>query len=247
MTASPASSAPDALIRELTRVRQLNVERATNPILSGALERVGNWQSRRLRMTYADLAQSPAHAGAIAFFQSDLYSGVDFSRRDADLARVVPLMVKVLPERVIGTVAQAMALNALSQELDRLLLARLPRADGQFSVADYCRAYRRSGHLPARRQQIRLIVEVGHAIDQYVRKPLIRGSLTMMRQPAKMAGLGTLHDFLERGFAAFHKMNGADDFLATIETRETAILEAIAAGAKDPFPDPLGPGAPKAA
>jgi len=42
-------------------------------------------------------------------------------------------------------------------------------------------------------------------------------------------------------------MNGADDFLATIEARETAILEAIAAGAKDPFPDPLGPGAPKAA
>lgn len=240
-------SAQAALVGELMRVRQLNTERATNPILAGALARVGHWQSRRLRMTYADLAQSPAYAGAIAFFQSDLYGGVDFSRRDADLERVVPMLVAVLPERVIGTIGQAMALNALSQELDRLLLARLPRADGQFTVADYCRAYRRAGNLPARRLQIRLIVEVGQAIDQYVKKPLIRGSLAMMRQPAKMAGLGVLHDFLERGFSAFHKMGSAAEFLATIETRETAILDAIAAGARDPFPDPLDPSPPKAA
>jgi hypothetical protein len=242
MSASASSlSARTALVGELQRVRRLHDERKSNPFLAGALERLERWQARRLRMTYADLAQSPAHSAAIAFFQTDLYGGGDFSQRDADLARVVPIMVKMLPGRVIATAAKAMALNAMSQELDRLVLARLPRADGHFTVAEYCRAYRRAGNFAARRRQIEMIVEVGTAIDGYVKKPLIRGALAMMRKPAQMAGMGALQDFLERGFAAFHRMDGATEFLATIAARESAIHEAIEAGAREPFPDPLGP------
>jgi hypothetical protein len=61
----------------------------------------------------------------------------------------------------------------------------------------------------------------------------------MMRGPARMAGFAVLQDFLERGFAAFHAMGGAQVFLQTIEARETQILEAIQGGVTDPFPDPL--------
>ena len=161
------------------------------------------------------------------------------ARRDADLARVVPILSATLPERVIWTVALAMELNVLSQELDRLLLGRLPRADGQCTVAEYCKAYRRAANLPARRRQIELIGQIGKALDGYVKKPMLRGALAMMRQPARLAGYAALHDFLDRGFDAFRRMGGADEFLATIQARETAILEAIADGAYDPFPDPL--------
>ncbi|HQR09819.1 MAG TPA: hypothetical protein PLW68_00720 [Casimicrobiaceae bacterium] len=235
----PAASASAALVRELSRVQRLHEERTGNPILAGALERVASWQARRLAMTYADLAADPRYAAAVAFFQNDLYGPGDFSRRDADLARVVPLMVKVLPDRVIATVAQAMELNALSQELDRVLLARLPRADGHFSVPEYCRAYRRAANFPLRRRQIKLIVDIGTALDAHVGKPLIRTALAMMRQPARMAGMSGLQDFLERGFSAFRAMRGAGEFLRTIETREVQILEAIVGGSTDPFADPL--------
>jgi hypothetical protein len=34
-------------------------------------------------------------------------------------------------------------------------------------------------------------------------------------------------------------MGGADTFLRTIDERETLIMESIAGGATDPFPDPL--------
>ena len=82
-------------------------------------------------MTYADLAADPRYAAADpASSRTTCTARADFSRRDADLARVVPMMVKMLPEGVIATIALAMELNALSQELDRVLLARLPRADG---------------------------------------------------------------------------------------------------------------------
>ncbi len=232
-------SASDALVRELARVTRLHDERRNNPILAGSLERLADWQSRRLRMTYADLAADPRYAAAVQFFQQDLYSGADYAQRDADLARVVPLLTKMLPEGVIATVALAMELNALSQELDRVLLSRLPRADAYFTVAEYCKAYRRAGNFPLRRRQIALIVEIGSALDRYVRKPFIRTGLAMMRQPARMAGLGVLQDFLERGFSAFHTMHGADEFLRTIEERETHIMDSIAGGASDAFADPL--------
>jgi hypothetical protein len=235
----PPITARDALVRELERVMRLNEERRNNPILAGALERVADWQARRLRMTYADLAADPRYSAAIQFFQNDLYGGADFSRRDADLARVVPMMVKVLHEGVIAATALAVELNALSQEFDRVLLTRLPRADGYFTVAEYCKAYRRTGNYPMRRRQIKLIGDIGTALDHYVHKPLVRTALTMMRQPAKLAGMSALQDFLERGFAAFRDMNGATEFLAAIEERETRIMDAIVDGAYDPFPDPL--------
>lgn len=235
----PPSSSKDALVRELARVHRLHEDRRSNPILAGALFRLADWQARRLRMTYADLAVDPRYAAAIQFFQNDLYGSADYSRRDADLARVVPMMVKMLPESVIATAAAAVELNALSQELDRVLLARLPRADASFTVAEYCKAYRRAGNFALRERQIRLISEIGLALDQAVQKPLVGAALKMMRQPARLAGLAALQDFLERGFDSFRGMRGAREFLGTIDERETRIYEAIVAGAYDPFPDPL--------
>ena len=235
----PAHSAQSRLVREMQRVERLHAERATNPILAGVLDRLAQWQARRLRMTYDDLAANPRYVAAITFFQNDLYGSADFSRRDADLARIVPIMVRVLPASVVTTCALAMELNALAQELDRALLVWLPRASGRFTVSEYCRAYRRADNYDLRRRQVDLIVEVGVALDHQVGKPIVRSALAMMRGPARMAGLSVLQDFLERGFAAFRAMHGAETFLDTIRQRESAILEAIAAGATDPFPDPL--------
>lgn len=236
---APRHAAEAALVRQLEKARALHAGRAANPILDGAMERLADWQGRRLVQTYADLATRPRYRQAVMFFRSDLYGGEEMARRDADLARVVPILSATLPEHVVATVALAMELNVLSQELDRLLLGWLPRADGPCTVGEYCKAYRRAANLPARRRQIELIVLVGSALDGYVKKPMLRGALAMMRGPARLAGYAALHDFLERGFDAFRRMHGADEFLATIQRRETAILEAIADGSYAPFPDPL--------
>ena len=229
------------LLRELMRTAHLHAERRAQPGLARALECLAAWQASRMGRTYADLAIQSRYAEAIAFFQSDLYGASDFAQRDADLARVVPVMTRMLPGRVIATIAQAMELNALSHELDRALLQRLPRADGIFTVAEYCIAYRRPGDRPARDRQIDLIGEIGAGLDDYVRRPLIHSALVMMRRPARLAGLAVLHDFLERGFLAFRKMHGATEFLATIDRRERELMEAIFAGATAPFAEPLPP------
>ena len=232
-----SAAAATELVRQLDRARALHDERAASPGLAARLDRLASWQARRLDATYADLAQSARYAPAIAFFRSDLYGPGDFSRRDADLARVAPVMTLALPSRVIATVAAAMELSALSHELDRALLARLDPA-APLSVAAYCDAYRALANRTERERQIALIVEVGRALDRYVRKPLLRATLAAMRYPAYAAGLGALQSFLERGFDAFQAMGGARKFLAVIEERENALLNAIFAGDRAPFPDP---------
>jgi hypothetical protein len=59
--------------------------------------RLKEWQAARLARTYADLLASRATDPAAEFFLSDLYGPKDFRSRDEELARVVPIMVRVLP------------------------------------------------------------------------------------------------------------------------------------------------------
>jgi hypothetical protein len=228
-----------ALLRELSRVQDHHRERAGNPALARELAALGAWQTQRLRCTYADLSAMPRYATAMQFFEEDLYGGGDFAQRDADLVRIVPAMKRMLPGRVIDTVCLAVGLNALSQDLDRAMVDALRPVGNDYRVADYCQAYRRVGRFEARERQIRLIGDVGVSLDRFVRKPMMRAALTMMRKPAKVAGLTALQDFLERGFASFATMLGAAEFLATIQSRETVIHEAIAGGSDAPFPDPF--------
>jgi len=226
------------LITDLERVRRFHQVRHDSPQLAAALDRLALWQSRRLDATYEDLRRDPRYAQAIAFFRGDLYGPGDFSQRDADLERVVPVLTRMLPQQVIETVASAIELNALSQELDQALLDHLG-IDSALSVPAYCAAYQASANRRARVRQIALILDVGRALDRYVRKPMLRRTLMLMRHPARIAGLSTLHNFLERGFASFAQMRGGEYFLATIEARETAFMEAIIAGDRAPFADPL--------
>ncbi len=238
MTDRSAPPAASALSSALERVLRLHALRHADAQLARALDELSAWQARRLRHTYADLAAEPRYRAAVDFFQDDLYGPGDFAQRDADLARVVPAMSRLLPASVIAIVARAMELNALSHELDRAVVARLARADATIAVEDYCRAYRASGERPLRARQIALIGEVGAGLDRYVRAPVIRGALAMMRKPAHAAGLGALQDFLERGFDAFRRMKGAGEFLATVDARERRINDAIFAGDDAPFPPP---------
>jgi hypothetical protein len=227
---------PEAqLVAELERARALHDERTASPARAMALDRLADFQSRRLNATYADLAAQPRYAAAIEFFRTDLYGPGDFSRRDADLARIVPSLARMLPSAVIATVADAMQLSVLSQQLDRALLDKL---EADLGVPSYCAAYRACANRGARERQIALIGEVGRGLDRYVGAPLLRKALLVMRIPARAAGLGALQRFLERGVYGFARMRGAAEFLQTIDARERSLMQAIFAGDDAPFPDP---------
>jgi hypothetical protein len=192
------------------------------------------WQAQRLARTYADLASQPRYRAATAFFLDDLYGPKDFSARDEELLRIVPVMRKILPRHAVETAALAIELEALTEALDHALAKALPAA-GTIDAARYAQAYRESSTREERVRQIRLADAVGRRLDALVRKPLIGGTLKLMRRPAHLAGLGDLQDFLEEGYEAFRAMRGCEEFLAVLESRELAILNRLFSGVSPPF------------
>lgn len=236
-----SGSASEDLVSQMRRVRVLHERRLAEPLLQRKLLLLARWQAARLGESYADLGEQPKYRAAMDFFLGDLYGPRDFSRRDAELERVAPMLARMLPPMVIDTVARAVEVNALSTELDIDVVGRLgdPRANNRYvTVERYCEAYRAGGRLADRRRQIELIGVVGAALERFVRMPFLYSALLMMRVPARMAGFGELQDFLERGFTAFRGIGEADEFLEIVATRERALLERIFAGDDAPFPEP---------
>lgn len=205
---------------------------ANDPAAAAARVALRRFQSERMARTHADLLADVHTNAAARFFLDDLYGVNDFSRRDADIERIIPMMERLMPVSALQTIAEAIELDALSEILDRSMATRLGTA---FAERDYIAAYRTVGQPREREKQITHIRSVGQSLCELVRVPLIGGTLAMMRGPAKLAGLGHLHDFLDRGFRAFKQMRRPQDFVATIVRRESTIMQQLYEGKDDPF------------
>lgn len=199
-----------------------------------SLDRLQHWQRARLRETYADLAAKERFAAACDFFLEELYGGRDVHARDRQLKRVVPVMRRFLPDHLLHATGEAMRLQAVSLEFD-LELAGILIGCESLGQPEYARAYREQGAWAQRREQIELIRQLGDLLDKTVRRTMVHRLVRIMRRPAELGGVGLLQQFLERGLAAFARMDGADDFLSVVVERETAALEAIQAGEDRPF------------
>lgn len=190
------------------------------------LPELRRWQAARLRAGFARFLEDPSRRPAAEFFLTDVYGDHDFSRRDADIARVLPAMQKLLPGALLDTVADAIELGALTQALDLRMAGCLhdlaPRRRA-LDMALYARAYRRCGLPRLRARQIALIADVGHGLARALRMPGVATLLRFSRVPARAAGLSELQGFLERGFEAFAALGDAPRFLEEIRREETAL------------------------
>jgi hypothetical protein len=235
-------SSNPALDRRLHRVLEAN-RRGRDPAREprNRLPRLGElqrWQAARLSRSFTDFLAEPRTEAAARFFLDDLYGDHDVSARDRDVERVLPLMRKLLPPHLIETAADAIELAWISHAFDLRLaeaLETLVRAGSRIDAAAYGKAYRAVGKPRLRAHQITLILRIGATLDHAVHKPWIPRLLRASRLPARLAGLGELQGFLERGFAAFQKLKGADDFLNEIARREGETSRRLMAGAPRPF------------
>lgn len=218
----PRHAGAQEILSSLDAVERERARRAADAALGARVQTLKTWQQARFRASYADLLASPRYGAAARFFLDELYGPRDFSRRDAQFARIVPAVVRLFPPEIVHTVATLGALHALSESLDSAMGAALPGA--AIDAAAYGRAWLAVGRAADREQQIALTLEVGHSLEAYTRKPMLATSLRLMRGPARAAGLSELQKFLESGFDAFKAMRGAADFLQTIAARERAFV-----------------------
>lgn len=233
----------EALRRHLQHARTLREAASADPDGARDRLRLREWQAARLARCYADLLASERYGPAARFFLSDLYGPRDFSSRDAEVERILPMLVRMLPVSALHTLALALELDALTERLDSAMVDALRAAGriGEINEIDeiddeaYAAAYRDVGRRAERQRQIALIRDTGEALEKLAGKALLNTALRVMRGPAHLAGLGELHEFLENGFAAFRRMGDATDFLDRIEDRERRLLAKLFDGAAQPF------------
>lgn len=206
---------------------------------------LANWQADRLKSTHHDLYNHPGYHTGLEFLLTDLYAPTGVSRRDDNVDRVFPKMVKWLPENQLNTFAGLMELNLLTQRLD-LDLVEILDAGGEncldgLTETTYCEALRASNRIDERTRQINLVAEVGRQLDRYVRNRTLGWMLSISRGPAEMADLTDLHSFLHRGYTAFRRMDNVDLLIGRLVTRETRVLDQILNQHPEPFlvPDVL--------
>jgi hypothetical protein len=213
----------------LSRLSVVECERRTRlatPGLEARVAAVKRYQQLRFSHTYADLLKSPRYGPASLFFLDELYGPADFTRRDAQFARMVPALTRLFPDEIVDTVATLSELHALSETLDTRMGQHLDEAQ-TVSAQSYVLAWQATGRPADRADQIRFTLAVASRLDRLTRKALLRNSLRLMRGPARAAGLADLQRFLELGFDTFRAMKGASEFMSTIDSRERELANAL--------------------
>ena len=179
------------LRRKLERSAELTAQRSASATLAARYRRLYSWQVERLIRTYSDLRRQPRYRPATEFFISDLYGPHDVSRRDQDLARALPKLIRMLPDQVIGTLFLALDLHVMTQELDAAMiesLGELLDEPGALNAAIYAEGYRRCDNHVERRRQISLLVQLGQlpGIEDLVKDLLMQAEQMRPALPAHL-------------------------------------------------------------
>ena len=213
-------------------VTALRLHRTGDPVLGAAVGTVKTLQARRFRGTYADLMGSPSFGPAARFFLEELYSDTDYTDRDLQFGRIAGTLQTMFPQPVVNTAVALAVLHAQTEGLDQEMgRAWLVHADAASDAARYIAAWRTVDQRHARQQQMQRVLALGTDLARLTRTPGLRMMLRMMRGPANAAGMGALQKFLEAGFDTFGQLarqrGGVEQFLATIEQRERALMDLL--------------------
>ncbi len=218
-------AATDSFDELLARSRLLESPQCQATDFIATLRELRAWQSARLARTYQDFRAVPRYSLAVEFFLTDLYGPQEFTDRNQDLRRAWRRLRRALPSAAMNVLGHSVELEVLTLELDHAMV----RALGAVQVTDalYAAAYRAVGDRAARIRQIDLIVGIGGDLDRIVSRAWLGALLHAAHLPAHAAGFGDLQDFLERGYTAFRRMQGAQGLLSAIRERESRFMQAM--------------------
>ncbi|HEY5655387.1 MAG TPA: hypothetical protein VIS04_06085 [Woeseiaceae bacterium] len=223
---------PAELLRHTQRSNELHFQYARDSRLREIYQAFIDWQLDYLLQYFEDMQARPDQAAAVAFIISDL-AGVEISQRDQEFAKVVPMMVRLLPKNVLASAAAAMRLNASVLENNLAICQSIDAAhllSGKVREREYAEACRCVTSYEECMELVGLTVELGHELQHAIEIPMIGVTLKAMRGPARLAGIGALQSFLETGFRTFAALENVDQFLSEIEQRMERIFRRIYRG-----------------
>jgi hypothetical protein len=218
-----------ARLRRFTAQSQaLHVRYLTN---AGLLQRYSafvHWQTTYMSSFYDDLRSQHGYSAALDFVITDL-TGLGISQRDEDLARAVPIMVRMLPEKALESLAAAMELNAAVLRINLAVCDRLAERNPGAPIceAEFCAAYRDAATLKECLALAALTRQLGESLDRVARVRALGLMLKAMHRPARAAGFSALHDFLTKGYQRFHAIEDVPRFLELMHGRMVQVLTRI--------------------
>ena len=212
------------IIKHIHRVNALR-DLAQRMDIMPTIHQLQQWQCERLLASHDDLANQARYQKVMQFFVEELYGPKDFSQRDADLVRAIPKLAKVLPDKAMNAMNDALALNTLSFDLDMQMAQYLN--DKTLDRNTYALAYRYVGRKTDRERQIDIIYHLAEQLADVIKIKGISLLISLSKRPAKLAGLLSLHEFLERGFNAFKAIGDVHSFITPVLERERALMYAL--------------------
>ena len=200
------------------------------------LELLQDWQRQRLASSYKHLISQDRYSAAGDFFLAELYGGLHFRKRDQQVERVLPVMVRMLRDDMLLALAEAFELQSLSLSLDMDMTAVLQKSGWRsLNMARYGELYRACGRRADREKQIETIRSLGLELNELVHHRMVFWMIRTVRGPARAAGFGLLQSFLEQGLTAFRIMGDGTEFIETIWKNETDVMRRLLAGDENPF------------
>lgn len=208
----------------LAKAKELREAVKNNPELYAAKAALKKYQTERIKITHKNLLENEETKGAATFFLSEVYSDKDLSKRDQDLTSLIPIIEKTFPEKTLGTIAMAMELDHLTENLDIQMAMHLGQ---EFTEEEYTEAFKSIGSKEDRLRQLEMVQTLGDSLAGIVKIRGLFPLVKMMRKPARMAGLEEIHDFIEQGFGLFKDTKDPKAFITGIIDKERQIMEEI--------------------
>lgn len=187
------------------------------------------FQSQRLRKTYADIAEMRGCEKACEFFFTRLYTTEDTSERDEAFVKIYSMAKRYLGGDVVKSMTKLIELQRLSIALDDRILEVLEEmgAPVEFDMETYERAYRLSDNYDERVLQIELLEYTLRLVHRISHRFGIGMILHGLRTAALAMGDTRMVDFLMEGYEAFKRMKDINVLAVPMVEREIQRLDRI--------------------
>jgi len=188
-----------------------------------------DFQSKRLRSTYADFAEIPKYSGTCEFFFGRVYSSEDPTERDREFERFYHRLKVVFAGDIERCMRNMIELQSLSCELDQALLDPLRQlgADRSFDLSTYERAYYLCDNYDQRRHQIDLLVETLRLAHHLYHLPAIGIALRTLHRVHVWMGQTMITEFLLDGYHQIRPVKDIGPLAEAIGERELSRLDRI--------------------